>query len=255
MRRHGEARALEHRRDLAREHRALVRGHAERAVERRGAVAVEPHERIHPVGIEGDEAPLRAQHAGDLGGAARGIGEMMHHAAQQHAVEARVGKRQVLDVAFDEFDLGIFAPSDREQLGADVEPDAVVAGAREQRVKAPEPQPRSATRAPGSSPLRRTKAVDQARARLRREHVVVVRRRMARRRTRFPFACLVAMRNPPALINPRCGRRCASFRLGGIPRRGHRSARSRAWAGRRRGRSDQRSACRNSAPASPCPRR
>ena len=36
-----------------------------------------------------------------------------------------VGERQVLDVAFDEFDAGIFAAAERDQLGADVEADAV----------------------------------------------------------------------------------------------------------------------------------
>ena len=58
---------------------------------------------------------------------------MMHDAAQEHAVEARIGERQMLDVALDEFDPGILAAADREQLGADVEPDAVVAFALEQR--------------------------------------------------------------------------------------------------------------------------
>src|SRR5262249_1517543 len=40
-----KARALEHGGDLAGEHGPLVLGHAHGAVERRGAVAVEPHER------------------------------------------------------------------------------------------------------------------------------------------------------------------------------------------------------------------
>src|SRR5262249_34754300 len=42
VRRHRKARALEHGGDLAREHRPLVLGHTDGAVERRGAVAVEP---------------------------------------------------------------------------------------------------------------------------------------------------------------------------------------------------------------------
>ena len=30
----------------------------------------------------------------------------MHHAAQEHAVEAGIRKRQLLDIAFEEFDIG-----------------------------------------------------------------------------------------------------------------------------------------------------
>ena len=57
----------------------------------------------------------------------------MHDAAQKHAVEAGIRKRQVLDIAFEEFDIGMLAPADRDQFGADVEPHAIIAGAREQR--------------------------------------------------------------------------------------------------------------------------
>ena len=38
----------------------------------------------------------------------------------------------MLDIAFEEFDIGMLASADRDQFGADVEPDAVIAGAREQ---------------------------------------------------------------------------------------------------------------------------
>src|SRR6266550_4481993 len=61
MRGDRKARAREDGADLARQHGALVLGHADRAVERRRAVAVEPHERIHPVGVEGKKAAVRAQ--------------------------------------------------------------------------------------------------------------------------------------------------------------------------------------------------
>jgi len=100
---------------------------------------------------------------------------MVHHAAQQRAVEARRRKRQALDVAGDEFDPRMLAPPDRDELGGNVEPDAVEAGAREQRGKrtgaAAEIDHPRAGRKPGELDER----VDQTRARLRCEHVVVVR--------------------------------------------------------------------------------
>src|SRR5438034_75342 len=69
----------------------------------------------------------------------------------------------------------MLAAADRDELGGNVEPDAVEAGAREQRGKraraaAEIDHPRAAWKA-GQLDER----VDEARARLRREHVVVVR--------------------------------------------------------------------------------
>jgi hypothetical protein len=61
----------------------------------------------------------------------------MHDPAQKHAVEAGIRKRQVLDIAFEKLDAGMLAATDRDQFGADVEPD---------------------TRAPGCSPVSRTNA-------------------------------------------------------------------------------------------------
>jgi hypothetical protein len=39
-------------------------------------------QRIHPVGVEGEEAPARAQQAEGFGRAGRGVREVVHHAAQ-----------------------------------------------------------------------------------------------------------------------------------------------------------------------------
>ena len=49
---------------------------------------------------------------------------MMDDAAEQHAVEACVGKRQVLDVAFEELDVRVFPAAELDQLRADIEPGA-----------------------------------------------------------------------------------------------------------------------------------
>ena len=38
---------------------------------------------------------------------------MMHDAAQEHAVEARIGKRQLLNISFDEFKLRMLAATER----------------------------------------------------------------------------------------------------------------------------------------------
>ena len=74
---------------------------------------------------------------------------------------------------------GILAPPDRDQFGADVEPDAVVAGAREELGEdagaAAEIGDARARLQPGELDER----VDQALARLRREHVVIVRSSVA----------------------------------------------------------------------------
>jgi hypothetical protein len=49
----------------------------------------------------------------------------MHHPAQQRAVEARIGKWQVLGLAGQEGDLRILATSGLDQFGADIEPSAI----------------------------------------------------------------------------------------------------------------------------------
>ena len=100
---------------------------------------------------------------------------MVHHAAQQCAVEARGGKRQALDVAGDEFDLRMLAVPDRGELGGNVEPDAVKTGAREQRGERPRAAAEIDHPRPGSKPGELDERIDETRARLRREHVVVVR--------------------------------------------------------------------------------
>ena len=130
-------RLLEDGGDFGSEHRPLVRGDPERAVERRDRVAVEPHERVHPVRIERDEAALRPQDSEHLAGAARRIGKMVDHAAQQHAVEARVRERQALDIPLQEFYAGMLAPADLDELAADVEAgDLVACAAQEMRKSA-----------------------------------------------------------------------------------------------------------------------
>src|SRR5262245_52787982 len=106
------------------EDRALVLGHADRAVERRGTVAVKVHERVHAVWIEGDEASARPQHPMHLPGAARGVRQVVDDAAEQYAVKACIGKRQVLDVAFEELNVRVLPSGELDQLRADIEPAA-----------------------------------------------------------------------------------------------------------------------------------
>src|SRR5262245_57448612 len=76
-----EAGILKDARNIARKNGPLVRGDAERAVERGGMIAIEPHERIHAVRVKCDEAPAGPQNAKDFGRTGGRIGEMMHHAA------------------------------------------------------------------------------------------------------------------------------------------------------------------------------
>ena len=106
----------------------------------------------------------------------------MHHAAQEHAVEAGIWKRQVLDIAFEELDVGMLAATNRDQFGADVEPDAIIAGAREQGGEGARPAAEIGHARAGLQPREPHERVDQTRARLRREYVVVVRGGMTRRR-------------------------------------------------------------------------
>ena len=102
--------------NLTGKHRPLVRGHPDRTIERRSAIPIEPHERVHAVGIEGDETPAGPQHSEDFRRAAGGVGQMMHDAAQQHAVETCRLEREQLHVPDVEFGPGIFLPADLDQL-------------------------------------------------------------------------------------------------------------------------------------------
>ena len=99
----------------------------------------------------------------------------MHDPAQKHAVEAGIRKRQVLDIAFEKFDTGMLASTDRDQFGADVEPHAIIAGAREQGGEGARPASEIGHARAGLQPREPHERVDQTRARLRREYVVVVR--------------------------------------------------------------------------------
>src|SRR6185437_29677 len=81
--------------NLTRQHGPLVFGDAYGAVERRSAVPVEPHERVHPVRIESDKPPLGLEDPLDLAGQPPRIRKMMNKAAQQHAVKASAFERQV----------------------------------------------------------------------------------------------------------------------------------------------------------------
>ena len=95
--------------DLPRQNGPLVLGDTDRTIKWRGAVAIEPHERIHPVGVEGDEAPARLEHSANLAREPPWVGKMMHQPAQQRAVQTLVLKRQTFRVALDQFEVGILA--------------------------------------------------------------------------------------------------------------------------------------------------
>src|SRR4029077_17720836 len=125
----------------------------------------------------------------------------MHHAAQEHAVEAPIRKRQLLDVAFEEFDIGMLAPSDRDQFGADVEAHAVVARARQQGGEGAGPAAEIGYARAGWQSRQSHERVDQALARLWREHVVIVRGGMTiEERDLFLFVlCFVLHRICPVL--------------------------------------------------------
>ena len=81
----------------------------------------------------------------------------------------------MLDVAFEEFDPGMLAPPHRDQFGADVEPHAVVAGAREERREGAGAAAEIGNARARLQPRELDERVDQALARLRRKHVVIVR--------------------------------------------------------------------------------
>ena len=102
----------------------------------------------------------------------------MHEPAQQHAVIAAALERQMLDIAFDQIEAGIFALSERHELGRDIDADGVIAFAAEHLGEsagaAAEIGDLGSARQSGQSLER----VDQPRIRLRREHVIFVRVRM-----------------------------------------------------------------------------
>ena len=103
--------------------RALVLGDADRAVKWRRPVPIKPHERVHAVGVVGNEAPTRPEHAPHFLGEAARIREMVDEAAVQHAVEAAALERQILRVADAQIKHGIFDAPERDELGANVEAD------------------------------------------------------------------------------------------------------------------------------------
>ena len=121
-----EAGALKHRRDLMCEHRPLILGHADRTVKRRGAVAIQIHERVHAVRIERDERTAGLQDAEGFGRTTRGIGKMMHQSAEQDAIKACGRKRQMLDVALEELHVRILGSAQCNQFRTDVEPDRFI---------------------------------------------------------------------------------------------------------------------------------
>ena len=53
------------------------------------------------------------------------IRKMMNQAAEQHAIEAFAFERQVFDIAFNQFEAGVFATAERHQFRADIDTDAV----------------------------------------------------------------------------------------------------------------------------------
>ena len=128
---------------------------------------------------------------------------MVHHAAQQRAVEARIGERQSFDVAFEEFDMGIFAAADRDQLGADVEPDADVACARKQRGERPRSAAEVGHPRAGLEVGQTHERVDDPLARLRREYVVIVRGGMTvEERDLFCLSCALSCTEAPVSTVP-----------------------------------------------------
>src|SRR5262249_60400994 len=99
-------------------------------------------------------------------------------------------KRPALDGAGDERDVRMPAAPDGDELGGNVEPDAVEAGAREQRGKRPRAAAEIDHPGAGRKSGELDERVDEARARLRREHVVVVRGGGAGQETGPPLLCL-----------------------------------------------------------------
>ena len=141
-------------------------------------VPIEPHQRIHPVRIERNEASARAQHAEDFGRASGRVGEVVHDTAQQNSVEAAVRKRQALDVAFDELNVRIFAAAKFDQFGADVEPDAIVSRPFEPMGKGARPAAEIGDPGARLELAETHKRLDQSGVPLRGEDIVLVRPRV-----------------------------------------------------------------------------
>src|SRR5215475_3433569 len=78
-----------------RQYRPLVFGDAHRTIEWRRTVTIEPHERIHAVGVEADEAATGLEHAANLDNKPPRVRKMVHQPTQQHAVEAFTVKRKI----------------------------------------------------------------------------------------------------------------------------------------------------------------
>ena len=100
---------------------------------------------------------------------------MVDHAAQQHAVEARVRERQALDVPLQEFYAGMLAPADLDELAADVEASDLVARAAQEMRKSAGTAAKIDDPRTGAKPAQLDECIDEARARLRREYVILVR--------------------------------------------------------------------------------
>src|SRR5215468_9651122 len=143
MRRHRKARALEHGGDLAREHGALVLGHPDGAVERRGAVAVEPHERIHPVGVEGEEAAARGE----------GSGKWCTTPLNSAPSKLAAGNGRCSMSPATNSMCGCLRRPTATSLAEMSSPTQLKPARASSAVNVPEPQPRSITRAPGASPV------------------------------------------------------------------------------------------------------
>ena len=70
----------------------LIVGHADRTVKWGRPVAIEIHERVHAIWIEGDEFSAGSQNTNYLTCATRRIGKMMDQATEQNAVKAAIGE-------------------------------------------------------------------------------------------------------------------------------------------------------------------
>ena len=164
-------------RGLMGEDRALVLRHPHRAVKRRGAVAIKVHERVHAVWIEGHETPARPQHAMPPRRSARvpaGDARCRREARRRSLHRETAGARRRLrgircrDISrASSISFGLISiPVQRHPCR------------RRSPLNTPEPQPRSATRAPGKLAEPDDRA-DQAGAAFRLEHVIGVGRRVA----------------------------------------------------------------------------
>src|SRR4029078_4101871 len=103
-----------------RKDRPLVLGNAHGAVKGGRAVAVEPHEWVHAVGIESDKPAAAPEHPPDFTGEPARIRKMMHQATQQNAIKALALERQVLGIPFDQLKAGVFPVAELYLFVADM---------------------------------------------------------------------------------------------------------------------------------------